>query len=404
MADKRGLWERLVSSFARAPSTLTDTKLVDVNTNHIYLPAPDTIYAVPDVRTAIDFIARKAAQVEYRHVRQDKRERVEVKSDVNRVLTLRANEYESPYDLMYRVVSNLMVTNNAFILPRFDPDNGRLAGLYVIDGTAEAVFKETASGTPYVEFRYYSRPPVCIEYASLIHLRRHNIKQFGGESNAPIQTLVQILTLGNNAMANNLQSNGRLTGIITLKTQLNEADLEKYKTRFVTNYMNFDNSSGIAVLDGGKEFKEVNVRADLLNFDQEKILLEKVYRYFGVNGDLLSGLATETQFNQFIDTCVEPIVRQVEQEFSYKLFTDESLNQGNRIRARMTRAIISPLSSKGVFYHNALVDGWMTVNEVRDEEGLNPTEGGDTVRVSLNNVNAAKADAYQGVGGDTSGP
>ncbi len=65
-------------------------------------------------------------------------------------------------------------------------------------------------------------------------------------------------------------------------------------------------------------------------------------------------------------------------------------------------------ATRSAFYHNAIMDGWMSINEVRELEDLNPVPDGDRHFFPLNyttlaNVGAATADpAYQQASGPAS--
>lgn len=148
----------------------------------------------------------------------------------------------------------------------------------------------------------------------------------------------------------------------------------------------------IMVLDNGMEIKNMQnnpEEAGLMDF--RRLTVEEVSRIFKVPLHLLSQLERSTFSNMeqqsfdFVQHTLMPWVEKLEQEFTSKLFTAFEVRTRRYCFAfnldSMQRA---DAEGRSKLYSSALQHGWMTPNEVRAKEGLNPIEGGDRLFVQLN--------------------
>src|SRR5690606_41274964 len=91
----------------------------------IFLACGDGAYESEVVLAAAHAIARNAGKHKARHIRSVNGEVIHVKnSDIERVLSLRPNPRMSAYDLLYTLVTTLMLDNNAWAYPVWE--GGRL--------------------------------------------------------------------------------------------------------------------------------------------------------------------------------------------------------------------------------------------------------------------------------------
>ena len=117
----------------------------------IFTPWGERPYEADVVRAAVDAIARNAAKLKAKHIRRVNGEVIHVKSsDIERVLSLRPNPKMSAYDLLYKLVTTLMMDNNAWAYPC-----GKPAGWWPCTRlTVSAELLEDSTGTLYVKFYF----------------------------------------------------------------------------------------------------------------------------------------------------------------------------------------------------------------------------------------------------------
>ena len=125
------------------------------------------------------------------------------------------------------------------------------------------------------------------------------------------------------------------------------------------------------------------------------LLLIEVYSYFGLTESIVTGNYTEVEWQAFYESIIETIKIQLSQEFTAKVFTEQERKYGNIIDFNSNRLTYASTVNKVTMIKELGALGLLTTNEARELFDLSPVEDGDKRLVSLNYINAAKADEYQ---------
>lgn len=87
----------------------------------------------------------------------------------------------------------------------------------------------------------------------------------------------------------------------------------------------------------------------------------------------------------FVTLCLRPWAVQAEQEMLIKLLTrDEKESENYFFRHNFEGLLRGDTASRSAFYASAILNGYMTRNEVREKENLNTLEGLDAPLVPVN--------------------
>src|SRR5690554_274582 len=97
----------------------------------IFTPWGEHPYQADVIRAAVDAIARNAAKLKARHVRYVDGKIEPVGGHIERLLQIRPNFKMSAYDFEYKLVTTLLLDNNAFAYPRYV--GGRLDSIWPIN-------------------------------------------------------------------------------------------------------------------------------------------------------------------------------------------------------------------------------------------------------------------------------
>lgn len=146
------------------------------------------------------------------------------------------------------------------------------------------------------------------------------------------------------------------------------------------------------VLDGGMDLKTIGLSPEeaMLN-ESRSFQVNEVARVFGVPVHLLQNMDRAT-FNNiemmttlFVTLCLRPWAVQAEQEMGIKLLTgDEKRSEKYFFRHNFEGLLRGDAQTRSAFYASAVLNGWMTRNEVREKENLNTLEGLDSPLVPVN--------------------
>jgi phage portal protein BeeE len=157
---------------------------------------------------------------------------------------------------------------------------------------------------------------------------------------------------------------------------LSPEDRKKQKDEFVRDYMNLNNSGGIASLDGTQDFREINIKPTTASAAEAEAYRERVYRYFNINENIVKSKYTEAEYDAFYESRIEPFLVALSLELTYKIFTERERAFGNEVWYESNRLQFA--SAKTKISMVALVDrGLMTPNEYRALFNMSPYDGGD---------------------------
>ena len=352
------------------------------------------IYDEATVRSCIHSIATNCAKLKPQHRLQKK----VANSALNRMLWLRPNQYMSSYDFIYKIVTQLYCTNNAFIYIHCD-EWGKIIGFYPVNYSNLRLLNY--QGEMFAEFSFLCGKRVYLPYTDLIHLRRHFNEDdiFGELQREVIRTPLDVLQTINQGIMNTIKLSAGLRGLLQFKSVTPNEKQKKIKDEFVESYLNINNADGFATLDPSCEFKELKIDPQTADDKQTSIARENIYRYFNISEEIVRSKYNEEEYNAFYSSVVEPIAIQLSLEFTYKVFTDKEIGHGNEIifsAERMTFAsnatkadVISKLMPLGIFSINQAC-------EIMEMPKINE-DFADKHLISLNYVNASKADQYQNV-------
>lgn len=370
--------------------TLTNTKFELVNDySTTFFNYEGDLYDSDIVRSCIHAIASNAGKLKPRHIFDG-----QVKdSNLERLLQVRPNPYMNTYDFIYKVVSQLYSTNNAYIYIK--SEYGKVVGLYPINYSS-ADLKEYKNEM-YVTFNFLTGKSVTMPYTEIIHLRKHFNRHdmFGEEALQPLRPTLNLNNTANQGISNAVKASAKIRGLLKFTQTLRPEDLKKAKDDFIEDYLSSDNDGGIAALDAKSEFIQLNSNPTLIDDKQMSLIRENILRYFNISEAIITSKYTEDEYNAFYSSVIEPIAIQLSLEFTSKLFTEREKGFGNQIVFSAERLTFANNITKANLIKELMPLGLLSINEAREILELAPVDDGDKRLQSLNFVDSEKANEYQ---------
>lgn len=159
------------------------------------------------------------------------------------------------------------------------------------------------------------------------------------------------------------------------------------------------NRGKTAVLEAGMKFHEIGLsNADSQFLETRKFSIEDIARLFGVPPHRIGHLERSTNNNiehqglEFVTYTMMPIAENWEAAIeSDLLFEDDE----TEIEFNFSRLLRGDSKARSTYYHNGILDGWMTRNEARQMENMNPIDGLDEPLRPLNMMPESEADEEQ---------
>jgi phage portal protein, HK97 family len=378
----------------QTPIKLENAQLIN-SFNSLITNYNSEIYNDLTVRACVDTIARHISKLKPVHILKNEEGRHQQDTKINTLLSIRPNLYMSTADFLYKVTSQLLYYGNSFIYVKRDPQND-ISGFYPID-FATCELKEVDSAL-YLKFNFYTGKTIAVPYSDIIHIRRNFSSHdfLGQDAYKPLQETLTNLFKARRSISNKVENSGKISGVLKIQGNIGQENWLKQAKDFANRFTSFTSESGgIAAVDTSTEFIPINNKVESAEDAQLKYLQNEVYSYFGITEAIVSGNYTETEWQAFYESIIEAIKIQLSQEFTSKVFTDQERKFGNIIDFNSNRLTYASTTNKVSMVKELGALGLLTTNEARELFDLPPVEDGDKRLVSLNYINADKADQYQ---------
>ena len=196
------------------------------------------------------------------------------------------------------------------------------------------------------------------------------------------------------------RNGGRMAGIIEVPNEMTDEEFERFRAGWSANFSGMGNHHGTPILEAGVTYKQLNIPPEEAQFlEARKYTDQAIARIFQVPAALV-GLDTNVTFSNveqqnifFATYTIQPLVKRIENEVYNKLLTDFEKNRVI-VEFDMSSLLRADAATRSAYYSTLTTMGAMTINEVRAKEGLNPTEGGDTPLVQMNQLPLTSMNDY----------
>lgn len=205
-------------------------------------------------------------------------------------------------------------------------------------------------------------------------------------------------------------NNAGISGVLNIKGEVTKGAFRKFVRAWRDKYQGVSNAGKVAILrDSDADFTKVGLGLDELSMPElRKMTLEDVLMIFRVPLPLL-GKAEQTGLGRANVEALEYIFAKYNIDTKFRRF--DSVLQfaleryyGQSDSLRITHKSIIPEDKEYELAERiAGIDKWIKRNEARDEEGLDPVDGGDQLFVPLNEVPINEASLNTPIAPSTSG-
>lgn len=293
---------------------------------------------------------------------------------LERLLTYNPNQFMNGKDFLYKIRTMYEVQNTVFIVIMRD-ENG-VTGFYPMNYQSYEAL-EDENGFIILKFKT-RRGTYYISWGDIIALRKdYNKYDISGDDNDALLETLDLIHVSNQSIANAIKSTANLRGIIkTTKSMVDPEDLKKIKDRFVEDYMDATKGDGIGALDSTTDFIQTNMTPTVTTWTQMREFRDNIYRYFGVNENIVTSKATPEELQVFYEMKIEPFLIALSAEMTRKVYTERQISFGNYIRFNSSTIQFMSMSDK-LKLKDFIDRGALTPNEWRAIVGFDEIEGGD---------------------------
>jgi len=394
--EKRNLFKMFFNN-KKQMQNITKTQLQMLNSYEAtFTTLGDNTYDSKVARQCIDRIATHCAKLIPRHI-QESISNVK-KGEINFMLQEQPNPIMSRFDFIYKLISQLYSDCNAFVYIAKD-NKGFITGFYPVLAERYELLQDK-TGTIYLQFKFVNGQTYVMPYLELIHLRLfYNKHDVFGTKNKVLKTDLETAHTASEGIKNAIKTSNNLKGILKYSnSMLKEKDIKASKDAFVKDFLNLENESGIAAVDGKAEFQEVNLNPITLDKEQLKQVNNNIFDYFGISEEIIRNKYTPEEWNAFFEGVIEPRAIQMSDEFTRKIFTYKARREGHKIVFTTNRLQYASIDSKINLLKVAGAYGLLTKDDGRELLDFSPLGGEEGAKIlqSLNNIDSSIANDYQG--------
>jgi len=188
-------------------------------------------------------------------------------------------------------------------------------------------------------------------------------------------------------------NDSRPGGVLQLDGQLSPDAIDRLKASWEAAHSAVSgNSHRVAVLENGLKWQSIGMPNDDAQWlETRKYTRSEIAGIFRVPAHLINDLEKATFSNieqqglEFATLCISPWCVRIEKALNRSLFT--TAEQGRLfVKFNLGGLVRGDIMSRFSAYATARQNGWMTANEIRELEDMNPAEGGDELLVNGNMV------------------
>ncbi len=355
--------------------------------------SPDLAMKLSAVYACVYVLSSSVAQLPL-HVKCKSGDKVETVKDHPAYYLLHdsPNAWQTSYKLREYAQSSVLLYGNAYIhIVR--NQNGEVVSLESLEPWKVQLLK---NGSRYVYGYYGDDKTMSLSPDDVLHIKSLGPSIKTGKS--VIKTHAETIGLGLDARkfaSGFFGGNARPAGILSVKTPLNSNAWENFKKMWQTAQEKLRSEENKTILLPAElDYKALTVSpVDTELLSMMKLNRSEIAGIFNVPAHMINDLEKATFSNiseqtiQFIRFSVMPWVVNWEQELNRKIFTEAERKAGYFVKFNLAGIMRGTAGERATFYHAAITDGWMSRNEARQLEDMNPVEGLDEMLVS---VNAAK--------------
>lgn len=281
------------------------------------------------------------------------------------------------------VISHLALAGNAFVYAaktqlgevgeiwpinpqrvRVGRDPQTRAKVFTVDGDYAAPYLDFAAG------------------GELVHIPNLSVNGLVGVN--PIRAARMALQLGmaTETYGAQLFAQGSTPGgIITTDQELKDEDAEKLGRRWEKFHRGLGNAHRVAVLDSGGKFQQVSISPEDSQFlDTRRFQVQEIARLFGVPPHLLADSSGSTSWGSGLEEQNRMLVAFTFNSYSSRIeeaITDQLLAPANRYaRFNYDGLLRGNTLQRYQAYEVAHRSGWLSADEIRAYEDLEPIPGG----------------------------
>ena len=362
----------------------------------------DSALSIPTVYRCINIKSNAIAMLPLQAFkRTDSGREREKRHIVSKLLETRPNPYQSPFKFKHLMETHRNTWGNAYINIEWGA-NGRPRALWLLNPSVTEPYVDVQNNRLWYHTTLPNGKFTFIGDGDIVHLS--SLSTDGIKGKPPIQVARE--SIGSSQAAQKFKGQfykhgASNSGVLKVPGLLNSEAKDVVRDEWERANTGINNAQRVAILDAGLEFQSISMPLKDAQFvESMKFDKAEIATMFDIPLHMVNELDRATHSNiehenlSFIQNTLSPILRQYEEEISYKLFSDREQKRFY-LKFNLESLLRADKKTQGEFYALMLDKGVFSINDVLELEDRNAIENGDKHRVDLNHIALDIADEYQ---------
>lgn len=301
----------------------------------------------------------------------------EVDNAASRAISRRPNAYTNPYDFWFTMLAWLLNRGNAYAYIEYNYSDDTIS-LHQIH--PDYVEVQLVRGRKWYKIHLPNDDARANLNGIWPEYRMLHLMQFTMDGITGLNPVVyNAIALNKGAaierfIAAYFRKGGDKRSVLETDGSLGDDAYNTFLQRF-----NASGTGGTPLLEYGIKYKQINVDpVTSALIESEVFSINDICRILNIPPHMLAELSRATFSNiehqdiQFVKYTLRPLTKRMEVEIETKMFDAE-----HNVKFVLDGLLRGDTAARTAFYHGAILDGWMSRNEVRHLEGLASIEGLD---------------------------
>lgn len=277
------------------------------------------------------------------------------------------NALQTWSQFLYRLATIYYTDNTAFICPVLD-NAGRILELYAVLPDRCKVVQ--VNNEPWLAFEFRDGHIVQTPVWRVGVMRRFQYRNdIFGESNDALDSTMQMVTIQNQGITEAVKSAATYRFMAQLSNFSLDDDLRKARDNF--NTQNFGSKKGGGLILFPNTFsniQQISSKPYVVDAEQLKVIQNNVFNYFGVNMDVLQGMAYGDKWTAYYESTIESWAIQFSEVLTRMLILNGELTGNAQVTATANRLqymsnaeklnVTAQLTDRGIFNRDEAREVW----------------------------------------------
>jgi len=301
------------------------------------------------------------------------------------------NPIQTSFEFRELMQTHLLLWGNAYAEIAYDA-NGRATALWPLMSRNMESITRTQDDIEY-HYRLPSGELKTLKGWQVLHLRGLGLNGLFGLS--PIALARNAIGLGQAAEkfgATFFGNGAQMAGVLKHPMELSEPAVKSLREQWEELYSGLDKAHRIAVLEEGMEYERIGIPPDDAQFlETRKYQTTEIARIYRVPPHMIGDLDRATFSNiehqslEFVMHSLRPWLVRWEMTIAERLMTGAEREQ-YFAEFLVDGLLRGDITSRYAAYATGRQNGWLSANDIRRLENMNPVEGGDIYLVPLNMI------------------